>query len=374
MLVGVVKELVPGERRVAVVPKTISALKKLGVQVGVERGAGLAAGFTDEEYTGAGASLLSRDELFQAAEIIAAVRVQGPEAFGKVCTGKVVVGLADPLTRGPTIPMLAERQVLTFALELLPRITRAQVMDVLSSQATIAGYKAVLLAANALPKMLPMMTTAAGTLTPARVLVLGAGVAGLQAIATARRLGAVVSGYDVRPAAREQITSLGAKPITLELESAEGEGGYAKQMDEAYYARQREQLAAVIKDQDIVITTAAVPGARSPLLITADAVRAMAPGSVIVDLAAERGGNCELTRAGETVVEQGVTIMGPLNLPAEVPNHASQMYSRNIAAFLGVIVKQGALSIDSTDEIVGATLVTQAGKIINERVAKVQQS
>ena len=373
MIVGVVKELAPGERRVAVVPKTIAALRKLDLQVSVEHGAGLAAGFTDQDYAAAGATVLARDELFKAAEVIAAVRIQGGGAFAHACTGKVVIGLADPLTQGPTIPMLAERQVLTFALELLPRITRAQTMDVLSSQATIAGYRAVLLAAGALPKMLPMMTTAAGTLTPARVLVLGAGVAGLQAIATARRLGAVVSGYDVRPAAREQIASLGAKPVILELESAEGEGGYAKQMDEAYYARQRQQLGAVIKDQDIVITTAVVPGAKSPLLITAEAVAAMAPGSVIVDLAAERGGNCELTRAGETVVERGVTIMGPLNLPAEVPNHASQMYSRNIAAFLAVIVKKGALTIDTADEIVGGTLVTQAGRIINDRVAKVQQ-
>jgi H+-translocating NAD(P) transhydrogenase subunit alpha len=217
-----------------------------------------------------------------------------------------------------------------------------------------------------------MMTTAAGTLAPAKVLVLGAGVAGLQAIATARRLGAVVSGYDVRPAAREQISSLGAKPVVLALENAEGQGGYAKQMDEAYYAEQRKQLAAVIQGQDIVITTAAIPGARSPILITADAVRGMAPGSVIVDLAAERGGNCELTRAGETVDVGGVRVMGPLNLAGEVPKHASEMYSKNVSAFLGAIVKKGALTIDTTDEVVRETLVTQAGRIVNERVSKVQ--
>ncbi|HYE61905.1 MAG TPA: NAD(P) transhydrogenase subunit alpha [Phycisphaerales bacterium] len=374
MIVGVVRETLAGERRVAIVPKTVPLLKKAGMDVAIEPGAGLAAGFPDADYTAAGAELLPRDDVFTKAEIIAAVRVFAtPDGQGlAACTGKVLVGLADPLTKSPTIPLLAERQALLFALELLPRITRAQTMDVLSSQATVAGYKAVLLAAGALSKMMPMLTTAAGTLAPAKVLVLGAGVAGLQAIATARRLGAVVSGYDVRPAAREQIASLGAKPVVLALENAEGQGGYAKQMDEAYYAEQRKQLGAVIKDQDIVITTAAIPGARSPILITADAVRAMAPGSVIVDLAAERGGNCELTRAGETVTEHSVQIMGPLNLASEVPNHASQMYSKNIAAFLGAIVKKGALTIDTTDEVVRETLVTQAGRIINERVAKVQ--
>jgi len=374
MIVGVVKEAVPGERRVAVVPKTVPLLKKAGMDVVIEPGAGALAGFSDSEYQAAGAEMVARADVFTRAEIIAAVRViAGADGSGIApCTGKVIVGLADPLTKGGTIPLMAERQALLFALELLPRITRAQSMDVLSSQATVAGYKAVLLAAGALGKMMPMMTTAAGTLAPAKVLVLGAGVAGLQAIATARRLGAVVSGYDVRPAAREQISSLGAKPVVLALENAEGQGGYAKQMDEAYYAEQRNQLAAVIREQDIVITTAAVPGARSPILITADAVRGMATGSVIVDLAAERGGNCELTRAGETVDVGGVRVMGPLNLASEVPNHASQMYSKNVSAFLGAIVKKGALAIDTTDEVVRDTLVTQAGRIVNERVAKVQ--
>jgi NAD(P) transhydrogenase subunit alpha len=374
MIVGVVKEAVSGERRVAVVPKTVPLLKKAGMDVVIEPGAGSLAGFSDSEYQAAGAELVARADVFTRAEIIAAVRVfAGADGSGLApCTGKVIVGLADPLTKGGTIPRMAERQALLFALELLPRITRAQAMDVLSSQATVAGYKAVLLAAGALAKMMPMLTTAAGTLAPAKVLVLGAGVAGLQAIATARRLGAVVSGYDVRPAAREQISSLGAKPVVLALENAEGQGGYAKQMDEAYYAEQRKQLAAVIREQDIVITTAAVPGARSPILITADAVRGMAPGSVIVDLAAERGGNCELTRAGETVDVGGVRVMGPLNLASEVPNHASQMYSKNVSAFLGAIVKKGVLTIDTTDEVVRDTLVTQAGKIVNERVAKVQ--
>jgi H+-translocating NAD(P) transhydrogenase subunit alpha len=374
MILGVFKETVAGERRVAIVPKTIPLLKKAGIDVAIEAGAGLPAGFLDAEYQAAGAQVLPHDQVLEKAEIFAAVRVAAaPGGAGlAACTDKIVIGLADPLTPGPTIPTLAERQVVLFSLELLPRITRAQTMDVLSSQATVAGYKAVLIAANTLPKMMPMLTTAAGTLAPARVLVLGAGVAGLQAIATAKRLGAVVSGYDVRPAAREQIASLGGKPVVLQLESAEGQGGYAKQMDEAYYQEQRRQLAAVIKDQDIVVTTAAIPGARSPLLITADAVRAMAPGSVIVDLAAERGGNCELTRAGQVVLENGVQIMGPLNLPSEIPNHASQMYSKNIQAFLGEIVKKGVLTIDTTNEIVRDTLVTQAGKIVNERVAKVQ--
>jgi NAD(P) transhydrogenase subunit alpha len=287
---------------------------------------------------------------------------------------QILIALADPLTRSDTIPSIASQNTTLFALELLPRITRAQTMDVLSSQATIAGYKSVLLAADALPKLFPMMTTAAGTLAPAKVLVIGAGVAGLQAIATARRLGAVVSGYDVRPAVKEQVESLGARFVVLDLpaQAAEGTGGYAKSMDAAFYAKQRELLTQVIKEQDVLITTAAIPGVKAPILVTADMVKAMAPGSVIVDLAAERGGNCELTKPGETVTDHGVTILGPLNLPSTIPNHASQMYAKNITAFLALLVTKGELKIDTTDEIIKETLVTQSGQIIHPRVREAQ--
>jgi NAD(P) transhydrogenase subunit alpha len=377
MILGVPKETFPGERRVALTPKALAGFKKLGLEVMVERGAGEAAGFHDASYEQAGARTVSRQELFQSAAIIAQVRTIGanPEGMadlGMARVGQIYVGLADPLSAGAGIPALAEKQAILFALELVPRITRAQTMDVLSSQATVAGYKAVLLAAAALPKMFPMLTTAAGTLAPAKVLVVGAGVAGLQAIATARRLGAVVSAYDVRAAVKEQIESLGARFVVLDLQTAEGQGGYAKAMDEAYYKKQRELLGLVVKDQDVVITTAAVPGAKSPLLVTADAARMMAAGSVIVDLAAERGGNCELTRAGETVVEKGVTILGPLNLPSTIPTHASEMYAKNVGAFLALMVKKGELKIDTNDEVVRDTLVTQNGQVVNERVRKAQ--
>ncbi len=265
---------------------------------------------------------------------------------------------------------MAAKGVTLLALELLPRITRAQSMDVLSSQATIAGYRAVLLAALALPKIFPMMITAAGTLNAARVLVVGAGVAGLQAIATARRLGAMVSGYDVRPAVKEQVQSLGAKFVEMPLDSAAaaGAGGYAQQMDEAFYRRQRELMTRVVAESDVVITTAAVPGKKSPVLVTAEMVAGMAPGSVIVDLAAERGGNCELTHAGQTVVVNGVTILGPTDLPAEVPQHASQLYAKNITTFLLYLVKEGRLTLDAEDEIVRETLVARGGEVIHPRI------
>jgi NAD(P) transhydrogenase subunit alpha len=377
MILGVPKETFPAERRVALTPKSLSGFKKLGLEVMIERSAGEPAGFTDAAYERDGAKIASRKELFEKAQIIAQVRTAGanPDCgadLAMASPGQIYVGLADPLSKGEGIPALADRQVTLFALELLPRITRAQTMDVLSSQATVAGYKAVLLAANALPKMFPMLTTAAGTLAPAKVLIIGAGVAGLQAIATARRLGSVVSAYDVRAAVKEQIESLGARFVVLDLQTAEGQGGYAKAMDEAYYKKQRELLGQVIKDQDVVITTAAVPGAKSPLLVTADAVRAMAPGSVIVDLAAERGGNCELTRAGETVVEKGVTILGPLNIPATIPTHASEMYAKNVYAFLALMVKKGELKIDTNDEVIRETMVAQGGKVLLERVRKAQ--
>jgi NAD(P) transhydrogenase subunit alpha len=281
-----------------------------------------------------------------------------------------VIGFCDPLHQPDVIAELASRGTTVFSMELVPRITRAQSMDALSSMASIAGYKAVLLAADTLPRMFPMMMTAAGTVPPARVLVIGAGVAGLQAIATARRLGAVVSAYDVRAAVKEQIESLGAKFVNISLDGAraEGEGGYARELDEAAYRKQREQMAEVMKGFDVIITTAAIPGRKAPLLVTREMVHAMPPGSVIVDLAAERGGNCELTRAGETIVAEGVTIMGPTNLPATVPYHASQMYARNVAEFLKNIVREGALRIDLEDEIVREALVAHRGAVVHPKV------
>jgi NAD(P) transhydrogenase subunit alpha len=383
MILGVPKETFPGERRVALTPKVIPTLKKSGLDILIERGSGDQAGFPDSAYEQSGATLATRREVIEKSMILAQVRVGGggagataglpavpPDHYGQ---GQIIIGLADPLTKNPNLQSIAEGSSILFSLELLPRITRAQTMDVLSSQATVAGYKAVLLAADALPKMFPMLTTAAGTLAPAKVLVIGAGVAGLQAIATARRLGAVVSGYDVRAAVKEQVESLGARFVVLDLPTgAEGAGGYAKSMDEAFYKRQRELLTQVIREQDIIITTAAVPGAKAPTLVTADMVRAMAPGSVIVDLAAERGGNCELTKPGETIVDSGVQVLGPLNLPASIPNHASQMYAKNVQAFLALLVKKGELNIDPTDEIIRETLVTQSGHIVHPKVRQAQ--
>jgi NAD(P) transhydrogenase subunit alpha len=376
ILVGVVKEQYPGERRVAVVPQSIAALAKCGVELVIERGAGSEAGFTDGEYEQKGARLSTRAEVFAGAAVLLAVRTAGADPDGSrvelplLRAGQAVIGLAEPLAAPDPFRDLAAAYVTSFALELLPRITRAQSMDVLSSMATIAGYKAVLLAADALPRMFPMLMTAAGTVAAARVLVIGAGVAGLQAIATARRLGAVVSGYDVRPAVKEQVESLGARFVTLDLETAaaQDQGGYAKALGEDFYRRQREQMAEVIARHDVVITTAAIPGQRAPVLVTREMVAGMAPGSVIVDLAAERGGNCELTRPGETVVERQVTILGPLNVPSSIPYHASQMYSRNVTTFLCHLIQGGALSIDTTDEITRETLVTYQGRIVNHRV------
>lgn len=339
----------------------------------VEAGLGLAAGFPDAQYVDAGAEVVrDRTELFRRAEVILQVRAgganleQGATDLPLLHRGHVLIAGLDPLSVPQSIPGLASTGATVFALELIPRITRAQSMDVLSSMATIAGYKAVLLAASAVPRMFPMMMTAAGTITPAKVLVLGAGVAGLQAISTARRLGAVVQAYDVRPAAKEQVESLGAKFVQLNLdaEAAEQSGGYARAMDEAFYIRQREQLGAVIAQCDVVITTAAVPGKKAPLLVTSEAVRRMSPGSVIVDLASERGGNCQLTRPGETYVDHGVTIIGPLNVPATVPLHASEMFSRNVQSFLkNMVAKDGRLTVNMSDEIVRGTLVTRDGEV-----------
>jgi NAD(P) transhydrogenase subunit alpha len=367
MRIGVPTEQLPGERRVALVPASIAPLKKAGLTVIVEAGAGERAGFPDAAYLDKGAEIAaSRADVF-AADVVLQVRVGDLALMRK---GQLVIGTADPLGSPETVRDIASSGVTAFALELIPRITRAQSMDVLSSMATIAGYKAVLLAAGTLPRMFPLLTTAAGTITPAHVFIVGVGVAGLQAIATARKLGAVVEAYDVRPAVKEQVQSVGAKFVELPLETgqAEDKGGYAKAQDEAFYQRQREMMARVVASNDVVITTAVVPGKKAPVLVTADMVRGMAPGSVIVDLAAERGGNCELTRADQVVVEKGVTILGPTNLPSTVPYHASQMYAKNVTTFLLHLVKNGAVELDPNDEISRDTLIARDGEVVNVRV------
>jgi H+-translocating NAD(P) transhydrogenase subunit alpha len=374
--IGVPRETYPGERRVALIPRACDALGKLGASVVVEQSAGVEAGFPDEQYALRGARSASRRDVFQC-EVILQVRSLGanPDAgradLPLLRAGQTVIGFGEPLTALDQDSELARAGVTFFAMELMPRITRAQSMDVLSSMATIAGYRAVLLGATALPKIFPMLMTAAGTVTPARVLILGAGVAGLQAIATARRLGAVVSAYDVRSAVKEQIESLGAKFVVLDIDSgtSEDKGGYAKAMGEEFYRRQRELLTNVIREQDVVISTAAVPGKKAPILITTEMASALAPGSVIVDVAAERGGNCELTRPGETVVHQGITILGPLNLASTAPFHASQMYSSNIVSFLKLMLtKDGSLQLNREDEIIRETLVTYGKEIVHARV------
>jgi NAD(P) transhydrogenase subunit alpha len=370
MNIGVPLEQFPGERRVALVPASIAPLKKAGFEVLVERGAGERAGFPDSAYQEKGARIAASRSAVFATDVVVQVRVGD---FGSMRAGQVVIGMADPLSSPEPVRELATRGVTAFALELIPRITRAQSMDVLSSMATIGGYKAVLLAANTLPRMFPLLTTAAGTITPAHVFIVGVGVAGLQAIATARKLGAVVEAYDVRPAVKEQVQSVGAKFVELPLETgqAEDKGGYAKAQDESFYRRQREMMARVVAANDVVITTAAIPGKKAPVLVTADMVRGMAPGSVIVDLAAERGGNCELTRPDEVVVEQGVTILGPTNLPSTVPYHASQMYAKNVTTFLTHLVKDGTVKLDTSDEITRDTLIARAGEVVNARVRAV---
>ena len=341
----------------------------------IEPSAGLDAGYTDDQYTARGARLASRQEIFEQSSILLQFRSVGanPERgrgdVASMRSGQILIGLGEPLTAKREMSDLAKAGVSFFALELIPRITRAQSMDVLSSLATVSGYECVLLAASALPKMFPMLMTAAGTITPARVFVLGAGVAGLQAIATSKRLGAVVSAYDVRSAVKDQIVSVGAKFVTLDVEgAAEDKGGYAKAMDEAFYKRQRELMLEVIREHDVVITTAAVPGKRAPILVTAAMVEAMAPGSVIVDLAAVRGGNCELTKPGETVVHQGVTILGPTNFPAMAAYHSSQMFSANVATFLKHLAGHLPLTAGPADEIVRDTLVTHGGEVVHARV------
>ena len=379
MIVGVAKEVFPGERRVAMVPAVLPSLTKAGIEVIVEPGAGLEAGYPDEAYVEKGAKIAAnRDEVFTA-DVVFLVRTAGAGAeaaetdLPRMKKGGVVIGMADPLGCPEAAKKVAETGATLFALELVPRITRAQSMDVLSSMATIAGYRAVLLAATTLPKMFPMMMTAAGTISPARVFVVGAGVAGLQAIASSKRLGAIVSAYDVRPVVKEQVESLGGKFLEIQMDTAEAEdkGGYAKQLDDEAIRKQQELMLQAVAESDVVITTAAVPGRKAPILLTTEMVHKMKPGSVVVDLAAERGGNCELTKPGETVIDGGVTILGPANLPAEIPYHASQMYAKNIATFLLNMVKDGQLNLDMEDEITRDTLVTQYGKIANPRVAEI---
>jgi NAD(P) transhydrogenase subunit alpha len=373
MRVGVPKETWPGETRVSLVPAAVPPLVKAGLQVVVEQHAGAAAGFIDESYRAQGATIVPRGDLFATADVL--LQVRAIPAAPELRTGQVTIGFADPLGSPQAVRDAAETGVTLFSMEMMPRITRAQSMDALSSMATIAGYKGVLLAANALPRMFPMLMTAAGTIAPAHVFIVGAGVAGLQAISAARRLGAKVDAYDVRPAVKEQVQSLGGRFVELPIESkdAEDKGGYAKAQDESFYKRQREMMLKVVAGSDVVITTALVPGKRAPILVTTEMVEAMQPGSVIVDLAAERGGNCELTRPDETVVHRGVTIIGPSNPPALVPYHASQMYSKNITTFLLHLLgkngaSQPAFPINPDDEITKETLLTRDGAVVHARV------
>ncbi len=379
MIVGVIKETFPGEHRVALVPDSVTALTRIGLEVLIETCAGLAAGITDDQFTAKGARMADRATVMSSADVVLQVRLLGANLeagqadLPQYRKDQTVIGFCEPLAEAEAARQLAETGVTSLSMELIPRITRAQSMDALSSMATVAGYKAVLLGAQHLPKMFPMLMTAAGTIAPARVFIVGAGVAGLQAIATARRLGAVVSAYDVRPAVKEQVESLGGEFIEMELEAgtSEDKGGYAREMNEEFYRKQRELMTRVVAENDIVITTAAIPGKKSPILVTADMVKGMHAGSVIVDLAAERGGNCELTEADKTVVHNGVTIIGTTNLPATVPFHASQMLARNLTTLLKHLLKDGELVFDMADEITRDTTVTRGGDVVNARVREV---
>jgi proton-translocating NAD(P)+ transhydrogenase subunit alpha len=377
MIVGVPRETFPGERRVALVPVVIPVLMKAGLEVVVESGAGLDAGYPDAEYTAKGAKVLpGRADVFGTADVVVQVLCHGSnDRTGQadlplMRRDQVLVGFLRPLGSIESIREIAAKGVTSFAVELMPRTTRAQSMDALSSMATICGYRAAIIAADKLPRMFPMLTTAAGTITPARVLVIGAGVAGLQAIATARRLGAVTSAYDMRPAAKEQVQSLGGRFVELPIEAQDAQDarGYARAQDESFYQRQRELLGRVIAESDVVITAAVIPGKKSPVLVTAEMVAGMPHGSVIVDLAAERGGNCELTRVEEITVAHGVTIVGTINLASAVPYHASQMYARNLSAFLLHLLKHGKLQMNLNDEIIRDTLLTRGSEVVNPRV------
>jgi proton-translocating NAD(P)+ transhydrogenase subunit alpha len=366
--VGVPKESAVGERRVALIPDVVRGLTARELEVRVEAGAGEGSGHPDPEYAEAGAGVGLADDAW-GAEVVVKVAPPTADEIGRLKRGQVLIGHLAPLTSPETNAALASAGVTSFAMEAIPRITRAQAMDALSSQANVAGYAAALLAAREAGRFFPMMTTAAGTVAPARVLVLGAGVAGLQAIATAKRLGAVVTGFDIRRAAWEQIASLGGRPLELEfIPDAEAEGGYARPLTDEENEQVREALAENAARQDVIITTALIPGRPAPLLITAHAVRRMSPGSVIVDLAAEAGGNCELTRAGETVVEDGVKVIGALNLPSEMATHASQLYAKNVENLLDLLVgDEGTLKLDFDDEIVAGACITHDGEIVNER-------
>ena len=377
MIVGVPKEIYPGERRVALTPAVVPMLAKAGLEVVIEAGAGASAGYPDAFYQEKGAKVLpDRAAVFAQSDIVTQVLghgandKNGAKDLPLMRRGQILIGFLRPLAAPEVVQQIAQTGVTAFSVELMPRTTRAQSMDALSSMASIAGYKAVVAVADALPRIFPMLTTAAGTITPSRVLVIGAGVAGLQAIATAKRLGAVVSAYDVRPAVKEQVQSLGGRFVELALETAGAEDarGYAKAQDEAFYAKQRELLGKVIAEQDAVITTAVVPGKKAPVLVTEAMMKGMPPGSVILDLAAERGGNCELTHPGETVVVHNVTIIGPINLASSAPYHASQMYARNLTSFLTNLVKDGKVRPPESDDIIQETLLTQGGEVVNARV------
>lgn len=374
MKVAVPTEVRPGERRVALVPKDVATLRKWGLEVSVESGAGTRSGASDDDYRAAGAEVVGgAADALRGAKIVLRVNppsLSSPDEIAPLAPGSVLVGFVSPFTNRALVGRLAEAGVTAISMELVPRITRAQSMDALSSQATAAGYRAVLLAAQHLPKFLPMFTTAAGTIRPAKTLVLGAGVAGLQAIATAKRLGAVVEAFDVRPAVKEQVQSLGAKFLEAPAEvTAEGEGGYAKELSEDQHQKELELIGRAIVDADVVITTAQIPGKPAPVLVTDAMVRSMRPGSVIVDLAAESGGNCVHTKPDETVLVDGVTVLGPTNLPATVSVHASQMYSRNVTNLVGEIVgDDGELALDLTNDVVGPATVTHGGEVIHPRV------
>jgi NAD(P) transhydrogenase subunit alpha len=366
--VGTPKESSPDERRVALVPDTVTRLASAALEVSVESGAGSSAYFTDEAYQQAGAKVIKgASALLSESDVVLKVQAPSTAEVEMLRKDAVLISFLQPATQGDIVQALAKRGVTAFSLELVPRISRAQSMDALSSQASVSGYKAVLMAAGQVGKFFPMMMTAAGTIPPARVLVMGAGVAGLQAIATARRLGAVVSAYDVRPAVKEEVHSLGATFIELALETQEGEGGYAREQSEEFLRKQRELIGEHVAKSDVVITTAAVPGRRAPLLVTGEMVKGMRPGSVIVDLAADTGGNVELTQAGEDIEVGGVTIIGTRNVPSTMPLHASQLYSRNVANLLLHLVKEGAIVLDFADEITKGCCVTHGGEIVNER-------
>ena len=379
MIVAIPKETFPGENRVALVPANTRALAKAGVEIAVESGAGVGALQQDEAYISQGAKVEDdRAWLLSRADTVLMVRGPGADSdfpqsdLDALRPGAALIAFLEPLAEPELMKSLAGRNLTLFAMDLIPRVTRAQQMDTLSSMATLAGYKAVLLAAQAVPRMFPLMMTAAGTLTSAKVFVIGAGVAGLQAIATARRLGAVVEAYDLRPTVKEQVESLGARFIELDRKADEAEtsGGYAREQTDDFYRVQRELLSAHLAKSDVVITTAAVPGKRAPILISRDIFENLRPGSVVIDLAAEKGGNCSLTKPGEQTVVDGVTIIGPINLPSQVPLHASQMYSKNITTFLRFLLKDGGLNVDTSDEIIRESLVAHGGRLVNPAVLK----